>query len=92
MSVTHEGRKYLRRIVGHHPEGGRCTLGEVDVYDVLVAFNVTCPAVAHAVKKLLAAGQRGKGDTLADLTGAMAAVERAIEIERDRNPCPTGAK
>lgn len=53
----------------------------VDVYDVLVAFKVTCPARAHAVKKLLCAGIRGKGDSIQDLTEAVMAVERAREIE-----------
>jgi hypothetical protein len=53
-----------------------------DVYDVLVAFNVTCPAVAHAVKKLLCAGQRGHKDRLTDLREAMTALARAAELER----------
>lgn len=56
----------------------------VDVYDVLVAFKVTCPARAHAVKKLLCAGIRGKGDAVQDLTEAVMAVERAREIEMIR--------
>ncbi len=73
----HEGKKYLRTV--------RCALtGETvsaDVYEVLSAWGVTCPATQHALKKLLAAGQRGKGDRLADLRGALAAVSRAIELE-----------
>lgn len=73
----HEGRKYLRRITS--PSGETI---EVDVYAVLVAFGVTCPATAHAIKKLLAAGQRGKGSRLDDLQGALAAVSRAIEIKQ----------
>jgi len=54
--------------------------GTVDVYSVLVAFNVTCPATAHAIKKLLCAGIRGKGDKQQDLKEAIIAIERAIEI------------
>jgi hypothetical protein len=57
---------------------------EIDVYAVLEAFQVTCPARAHAIKKLLCTGTRGKGDAIADLTGAAAAVDRAISIERQR--------
>jgi hypothetical protein len=58
----------------------------VDVYDVLVAFNVTNPAVAHAVKKLLAPGQRGYKDTVQDLEEAGASIARAVQIEKERNP------
>ena len=56
--------------------------GSHDVYDVLTAFGVTCPAVAHAVKKLLCAGQRGHKDRLTDLREAMTAIARAAELER----------
>jgi len=66
--------KYLRKI--HTNE-----TGEVDVYDVLIAFDVTCPARQHAIKKLLCAGLRGKGDCLQDLKESAQAVQRAIEIE-----------
>lgn len=30
----------------------------VDVYDVLTAYRVTCPALQHAIKKLLMPGLR----------------------------------
>ena len=56
----------------------------VDVYCVLEAFEVTCPARQHAIKKLLCAGLRGKGDTLQDLQETMQAVERAIALEKCR--------
>jgi hypothetical protein len=51
-----------------------------DVYDVLKAFGVTCPAVAHAVKKLLCAGQRGHKTAVQDLQEAVYAINRAIEM------------
>lgn len=79
--TTHEGKKYLRLI---RPAKGDTSI-MVDVYCVLVAFGVTCPARQHAIKKILCAGERDKGDTLSDLTGALAAVNRAIELERQRN-------
>ena len=60
----------------------RCVM--VDVYSVLEAFEVRCPARQHAIKKLLCAGIRGKGDTLQDLTEAAQAVDRAVEMERGR--------
>ena len=54
----------------------------IDVYDVLKAFNVTNPATAHAVKKLLASGKRGYKDVIQDLEEAKASISRAVELER----------
>jgi len=82
----HVGKKYKRVI---YPAGQvvvhkKCDLIglEVDVYCVLKAFKVTDGPVAHAVKKLLCLGQRGKGDKLQDLVDVEAAVSRAIEMEK----------
>lgn len=55
----------------------------VDVYDVLRAFNVTCPARQHAIKKLLAAGQRGGKSEIQDIREAIQSAERAIELIED---------
>ena len=55
----------------------------VDVYDVLIAFCVTCPAIQHAIKKLLTPGQRGNKSHETDLAEALASVNRAIEIESE---------
>jgi len=52
----------------------------VDVYDVLVAFNVTCPAMAHAIKKCLAPGQRGVKSAKQDKEEAIASIERSIDM------------
>lgn len=52
----------------------------VDVYDVLKAFNVTCPATQHAVKKLLCSGIRGHKDLATDLVEAKESIARAIEL------------
>lgn len=54
----------------------------VDVYDVLKAFNVANPAMAHAIKKMLAPGQRGAKDTIQDMKEAIQSIERAIELEK----------
>lgn len=80
MISEHEGKKYLRSIIAADSD----MKINVDVYEVLEAFAVVCPARAHAIKKLLCCGMRGKGDDLADLTGALAAVSRAIELEAKR--------
>ena len=56
----------------------------IDIYDVLNAYRVTCPATQHAIKKLLQPGERGHKDKLTDLREALASVERAIQMaERD---------
>jgi hypothetical protein len=57
----------------------------VDVYDVLVAFGVTCPATAHAIKKLLCAGQRGAKGLQQDLIEVRPALERAIELASSKD-------
>jgi len=57
----------------------------VDVYSVLEAFNVTCPARQHAIKKLLCTGLRGKGDSIQDLTETIVAVKRALSLELERS-------
>lgn len=73
------GNKYHRKIVGMDGDSMF-----VDVYAVLVAFNVTCPARQHAIKKLLCTGIRGKGDSIQDLSETVDAVERAITLEQAR--------
>ena len=52
----------------------------VDVYDVLKAFNVTCPATQHALKKMLCAGLRGHKDIQTDLDEAISSLQRAKEL------------
>lgn len=52
----------------------------VDVYDVIVAFGVICPARAHAVKKLLCTGIRGHKDSVTDIKEAIQALERSLEL------------
>lgn len=85
----HEGKKYLRSIVGAtssveyiEVEGKKIPMIEVDVYAVLRAFSVVSQPIGHAVKKLLACGQRGKGNIVDDLKGVLAAVSRAIEQQK----------
>lgn len=56
----------------------------IDVYDVLVAFDVKCPARQHAIKKLLCAGLRGKGDEMQDLNESIVAINRSIQIAEQR--------
>lgn len=76
------GSKYLRTMRPVSAQDAREIV--VDVYSVLEAFKVTCPATAHAIKKLLCAGLRGKNDRLGDLHEARDAVSRAVELELQR--------
>lgn len=71
--------KYIRHVY-QWDEAGKPHPVPIDVYDVLVAFGVTCPARQHAIKKLLCAGLRGNGDVRQDLLEAVRATERAVEL------------
>lgn len=92
--TEHEGRKYLKKIWPAAKMVGDGTVPDdpilVDVYCVIEAFKVTCPGRQQALKKLLMAGDRGKGDAVADLIGAQAAINRAIELARQREREATG--
>ena len=59
---------------------------QADVYSVLEAFDVTCSARGHAVKKLLMPGQRGAKSEVQDLKEALASVSRAIDMAQARLP------
>jgi hypothetical protein len=56
----------------------------VDIYCVIEAFKITCPAMQHALKKILACGQRGKGNRVDDIHGVFDAMWRALELQRQR--------
>ncbi len=72
--------KYIRRIAG---SDGRTV--EIDVYDVLEAFNVRCPALQHLIKKALCAGIRGHKTARQDLIDISVSAQRAIELARGRD-------
>lgn len=74
INFNPSGSKYLRDIP--------CLVeGKTDTYAVMDAFQVTCPARQHAIKKLLCSGIRGKGDVLQDLREAKDAITRAIQMQ-----------
>lgn len=54
---------------------------DVDVYDVLKAWNVTNPALQHLLKKALQPGDRGHKDRKTDLLDIIASAKRAYELE-----------
>ena len=75
-----QGNKYDRTIHGKYGTG-KCT---VDVYRVLDAFDTGNPAIDHAVKKLLCAGNRGAKDKLQDLQEAIQSIQAAIDLMKDK--------
>ena len=73
------GSKYERSIFDRYGDSAH-----VDVYDVLQAFEVTCPATQHAIKKLLCSGLRGHKDASTDLLEAKESINRAIELHENK--------
>lgn len=55
-------------------------LSAIDVYRVLDLYEVTNPALQHAIKKLLCAGKRGSKDCRKDLKEAMDSIVRALAM------------
>lgn len=86
----HSGSKYRKAIRGKHLANEyirtdnesleQITTIEVDIYDLLVGYEVTCPARQHAIKKLFFAGVRGGKGAKQDLEEAIDAIRRAIEL------------
>lgn len=56
----------------------------VDTYDVLEAFNITCSALAHAIKKLLMPGKRGSKSYDKDCDEAINSVEQSKLLQKFR--------
>ena len=77
------GSKYQRMLLQTLPEGQPGAFVVVDVYDVLRAWDVTCPAIQHAIKKLLQPGQRGSKSAVQDLREAIGSIERSIQLLGD---------
>lgn len=59
------------------------SLRYVDVYRVIELFNVTNPAIQHAVKKLLVAGGRGVKDQAKDVEEAIKSLQRWQEMRQE---------
>lgn len=75
--TQHTGNKYLRMI--------RSAIDPtqyviVDVYSVIAAYCVLDAGCQHALKKILAAGLRGKGDAVQDLKEAIDALSRSVGL------------
>ena len=76
-SITVKGKKlnkYQREIKG----------AVLDIYDILDAYDVRNPAIAHAIKKLLMNGNRGHKPMLQDYREAIDSIRRGIELEENK--------
>lgn len=75
-----EAAKY-DRVVYDKYTGQACV---VDVYRVLEGFGIHCSAMAHGIKKCLAAGERGAKDTLQDKQEAIKSIQESIQLDKNR--------
>tara|TARA_B110000014_G_C20125774_1_gene599561 strand:- start:5696 stop:5917 length:222 start_codon:yes stop_codon:yes gene_type:complete len=57
----------------------------MDVYDVIEAFGVRCPALQHLIKKALCTGVRGHKDIMEDLRDIESSAASAIRLELGRD-------
>jgi len=65
-----------------YPHYFRCVahLEKIDVYRVIDLFGVTDPCLQHALKKAMAAGQRGAKDARKDISEAIDSLNRKLEM------------
>lgn len=75
--------KYKRQIAVTL-KNGQIATGSVDVYDVIEAWGVQCPALQHLIKKALQPGARGHKSFEQDLKDIEASAKRAIELNAAR--------
>lgn len=78
-----QDNKYIKEVI--NIIDGEIIRVTVDVYDIIDSFGVTCPALQHAIKKILFAGERGHKDKNQDLNEALQSISRAIQLETVRN-------
>lgn len=58
-------------------------LDMIDVYRVIELFEVTHPALQHALKKVLCAGDRGAKDWVKDVQEAIDSLNRALQMRAE---------
>lgn len=75
-----KGEKYQVTIRNRH--SGE-TL-KVDTYDMIEALGITCPAMAHAFKKIANAGKRGHKDYDMDCNEAINSIEQSKKLQKGR--------
>lgn len=58
-------------------------LDKIDIYRILDLYQVTNPAIQHAIKKLLCAGQRGSKNEYQDVVEAAKSIDRWLDMRRE---------
>lgn len=76
----------VRREFSHYHK--RCPFEMIDVYRVLMLFEVSDPALQHAIKKLLVAGGRGAKDAEKDVQEAIASLVRWQDMRKEERELP----
>lgn len=56
----------------------------VDVYNVLKAWRVECPALQHLIKKALQPGRRGHKTLMQDMDDIVASAKRARKLAKEQ--------
>lgn len=54
-----------------------------DCYELIVALDITCPAMQHAFKKVAYSGRRGHKNSMIDKKEAIKSIQRSIELEEE---------
>lgn len=73
----------LNKSASENKYNRQCKGVTIDVYDVIKAFNVTCPALQHLIKKSLCTGLRGHKSREQDLLEILASAKRAVELNNE---------
>ena len=60
-------------------------LKKIDVYRVIDLWEITDPALQHALKKVLAAGKRGAKNQMQDVTEAIDSLVRFQDMQTENN-------
>jgi len=72
----------MAKVYGHYRKDVR-HLAMVDPYRICRLFKVTDPCIAHAVKKLLAAGARGAKSVDQDVAEAIVTLQRWQDMQAE---------
>ena len=60
-------------------------LKKIDVYRVIDLWEITDPALQHALKKILAAGKRGAKNQMQDVAEAIDSLVRFQDMQTENN-------
>lgn len=72
----------VKKEFGHYFKDVSSLVG-LDIYRILLLFEVVDPCLQHAIKKLLVAGNRGKKDISTDIAEAIASLTRWQEMREE---------